>query len=188
MKNFKEWYCKVYEKLTKNSSMGKYIDDFKKSDAPQFSGKSKEKRRQMAIAAKLSNEGTGISTAKMNKYKTDAQDSNYLAHQRFARISSTSGLGKKYKDSKEAEQKKIFTKRSKGLNMAAKKTGTWGKQDEEVTMTAAHAGIPQDTANMGPRKKKKKSKGFSDNPSIDGRKIKNQSQGISPFRKMYSMM
>ena len=34
--------------------MGKVVDDFYDSDAPQFKGKSKEKRRQMAIAAKLS--------------------------------------------------------------------------------------------------------------------------------------
>ena len=35
-------------------SMGDTIKDFYKSDAPQFKGKSKRKRRQMAIAAKLS--------------------------------------------------------------------------------------------------------------------------------------
>ena len=38
----------------KKSSMGKVVDDFYDSDAPQFKGKSKKKRRQMAIAAKLS--------------------------------------------------------------------------------------------------------------------------------------
>ena len=39
-------------------SMGDTIKDFYKSDAPQFKGKSKKKRRQMAIAAKLAaNEG-----------------------------------------------------------------------------------------------------------------------------------
>ena len=36
------------------SSEYKYIKDFAKSDAPQFKGKSKEKKREMAIAAKLS--------------------------------------------------------------------------------------------------------------------------------------
>ena len=36
------------------ASMGDVIKDFKKSDAPQFAGKSVEKRREMAIAAKLS--------------------------------------------------------------------------------------------------------------------------------------
>ena len=44
----------MFEKINKNTSMGDVIDDFYKSDAPQFKGKSKEKRRQMAIAAKLS--------------------------------------------------------------------------------------------------------------------------------------
>ena len=48
---------KTNEKLDKNSDMGDYIDDFQKSDAPQFKGKSKEKRKEMAIAAKLSSEG-----------------------------------------------------------------------------------------------------------------------------------
>ena len=40
----------------KKDNMGSVIDDFYKSDAPQFKGKSKKKRRQMAIAAKLSAE------------------------------------------------------------------------------------------------------------------------------------
>ena len=42
--------------LDKSDDMGDWIKDFYKSDAPQFKGKSKEKRRQMAIAAKLSAE------------------------------------------------------------------------------------------------------------------------------------
>ena len=40
--------------LTKKSDAGDYIDDFAKSKAPQFKGKSKKKKRQMAIAAYLS--------------------------------------------------------------------------------------------------------------------------------------
>jgi hypothetical protein len=35
------------------ANMGDVIKDFKKSDAPQFAGKSDEKRREMAIAAKM---------------------------------------------------------------------------------------------------------------------------------------
>ena len=42
------------EKLTKRSSVEKHIEDFKDSDAPQFKGKSQEKRRKMAVAAYLS--------------------------------------------------------------------------------------------------------------------------------------
>lgn len=44
----------VEEKLTKKSSVEKHIEDFKDSDAPQFKGKSQEKRRKMAVAAYLS--------------------------------------------------------------------------------------------------------------------------------------
>jgi len=42
-----------FEKID-DMDMGDVIKDFYKSDAPQFKGKSKKKRRQMAIAAKLS--------------------------------------------------------------------------------------------------------------------------------------
>ena len=45
----------MYEKLGPNTKPETYIKDFKKSDAPQFKGKSAEKRRQMAIAAYMSN-------------------------------------------------------------------------------------------------------------------------------------
>jgi len=46
--------AKVLEKLTAKTPMKTYIKDFAKSDAPQFKGKTKEKKRQMAVAAKLS--------------------------------------------------------------------------------------------------------------------------------------
>jgi len=47
------------EKLSAKAPMGTYIKDFQKSDAPQFKGRSPEKRRVMAIAAKLSAERGG---------------------------------------------------------------------------------------------------------------------------------
>ena len=49
-KKYKQMYGEV---LSKNADAGDYIDDFQKSDAPQFKGKSKEKRKDMAIAAYL---------------------------------------------------------------------------------------------------------------------------------------
>jgi hypothetical protein len=50
-----EQFIEIAEKMNMSkASMGDVIKDFKKSDAPQFAGKSMEKRRQMAIAAKLS--------------------------------------------------------------------------------------------------------------------------------------
>jgi len=42
---------KLAEKLLANTPVDAWIKDFEKSNAPQFKGKSKEKRREMAIAA-----------------------------------------------------------------------------------------------------------------------------------------
>jgi hypothetical protein len=50
----------VAEKLGPKSKPETYIKDFKKSDAPQFKGKSAEKKRQMAIAAYMSNKNEAL--------------------------------------------------------------------------------------------------------------------------------
>jgi hypothetical protein len=70
------------EKLKPSMGAGEYITDFQKSDAPQFKGKSKEKKRTMAIAAYLSakrdmKEETinELSTDMLSKYKTAASAS-----------------------------------------------------------------------------------------------------------------
>ena len=55
-KKFKQMFGEV---LPDNATQKDYIDDFEKSDAPQFKGKSKEKRREMAIAAYLSKNEDG---------------------------------------------------------------------------------------------------------------------------------
>jgi len=52
------------------AKMGDVIKDFQTSDAPQFAGKSKEKRREMAIAAKLeADRGTKKEETEMLSYK-----------------------------------------------------------------------------------------------------------------------
>ena len=60
--HYKELSPEVRKKVAKNieekldatkDSIGDYVKDFKKSDAPQFKGKSSAKRRQMAVAAYL---------------------------------------------------------------------------------------------------------------------------------------
>ena len=45
--------CPLLEKLSPSDGIGKYVKDFKKSDAPQFKGASASKRRKMAVAAYL---------------------------------------------------------------------------------------------------------------------------------------
>ena len=72
----------------KKDDMGDVIKDFYKSKAPQFKGKSKKKRREMAIAAKLTAErgplpeyygmpgGMGSSASK--RLRADYDDEEYL--------------------------------------------------------------------------------------------------------------
>ena len=48
--------AKLSEKLGKDADLGDHIEDFQKSDAPQFQGKSKKKINQMATAAFLKKE------------------------------------------------------------------------------------------------------------------------------------
>ena len=43
----------VREKLTKRHKVGDFVDDFKKSKAKQFRGKSAKKKKEMAVAAYL---------------------------------------------------------------------------------------------------------------------------------------
>ena len=52
-KTITESYQEIQEKLTPSDGAGEYVKDFRKSDAPQFKGKSDKKIRDMAIAAYL---------------------------------------------------------------------------------------------------------------------------------------
>ena len=77
----------VAEKLGPNTKPETYIKDFKKSDAPQFKGKSAEKKRQMAIAAYMSNKNEALDAVGKedddvnNDGKVDKTD-KYLKHRR----------------------------------------------------------------------------------------------------------
>ena len=44
----------IDEKLKPSMGAGAYVKDFRKSDAPQFKGKSKAKKNKMAVATYLS--------------------------------------------------------------------------------------------------------------------------------------
>tara|TARA_B100000282_G_C31725323_1_gene488104 strand:- start:994 stop:1902 length:909 start_codon:yes stop_codon:yes gene_type:complete len=58
--------------LDKTDDMGDWIKDFQKSKAPQFKGKSQEKRRQMAIAAKLATENNALRESDITIYEKRA--------------------------------------------------------------------------------------------------------------------
>jgi hypothetical protein len=87
--------------IRKNASMEKYIKDFEKSDAPQFKGKSKDKRVQMAVAAKLQAMGKKMEEG-IHKYQ-DLFNDLYTKYEEFLnkyRIHSGNELMHKFKDPK----------------------------------------------------------------------------------------
>jgi hypothetical protein len=53
VKHYLEYDHVMGEKLDKDADAGDYVKDFQDSGAPQFKGKSKKKKQQMAVAAYL---------------------------------------------------------------------------------------------------------------------------------------
>ena len=106
----------LLEKLKKSDDMGDWIKDFYKSDAPQFKGKSKDERRKMAIAAKLS-ANESLKEAAKPRWKRAGTDGE---------IEATIG-GKKYKIEKALDS----NERHKG----EWKVMVWDKRDWEWETT-----------------------------------------------------
>ena len=80
----------VNEVLSKKASAGEWIKDFQDSDNPKFAGKSKEKRKQMALAAyyaKQRNEETELEEGVVDVYAHERDDnSNKLQHWSKAKL------------------------------------------------------------------------------------------------------
>jgi len=110
----------------KKADMGDVIKDFYKSDAPQFKGRSKKKRRDMAIAAKLEAEGKSLK----DEYLPEILDKKDVPH--------IKKLIKKLKDGSE-----LHAKQSKDLEVALNTENTaieselliqdWNKDDIKFT-------------------------------------------------------
>lgn len=70
----KREHIELEEKLDPSMGAGEYIKDFQKSDAPQFKGKSKEKKRMMGIAAYMSAKKSMKEEVHINEYKNHAAE------------------------------------------------------------------------------------------------------------------
>jgi len=81
----------------KKMDMGDVIKDFQKSDAPQFKGKSKKKKREMAIAAKLS---------AMDEAPKVPQDGDIAKRKGSQPAKYHAGLSKSTKQKRDAQFKK----------------------------------------------------------------------------------
>lgn len=135
----------------KTASMGDVIKDFKKSDAPQFAGKSAEKRRQMAIAAKLGAKNEETTSFKGFLEKLDEIKMSDLPSRK---VSGKYGT-EYYKNEKEKDEKgyddeessSSSEKRGRGRPAGSKsgarqKGSTTGKKRSGVEMTGYPLHLP----------------------------------------------
>ena len=112
----------VAEKMDmKKADMGDVIKDFQDSDAPQFKGKSKEKRREMAIAAKLSAEELSAKQKKIDKNNNGKIDGADLAKLRGEETEMDEEMTPAQKAARLQLIKKSAAKMNKRAEMDAKR-------------------------------------------------------------------
>lgn len=172
----------LFEKMNlKKADMGDVVKDFQQSDAPQFAGKSKAKRRQMAIAAKLQAEEENFANkaakerlnavikrhedaashhkAEFNKTGDPKHQNRHMFHRQAAEIATKKhasiGEGVEYTLSHVAE----------GVDQKVLKTfKTMLKDGEEDSVRLLLQGMPKHTKNIYMSRL-----GIKESDKIDGR-------------------
>jgi len=151
MKSFKEL---VNEVLSKDAKASEWIDDFVNSDNPKFEGKSKEKRKEMALAAyyaKQRNEEVELDEATRGKNEMTSLRKAHDVHLEKALAANKAGDDEAVK----AHQRKMQTIRDKMQKL---------KQNEEVELDEATK--PYDQGSWAALK----GKSYSENPHPKGSK------------------
>jgi len=152
-----EQFIEIAEKMNlSKATMGDVIKDFKKSDAPQFKGKSEEKKRQMAIAAKLSADRE----TKKEEVETTLSFKSYLDEVKMADLPARKVTGRGYgteyykkekekdekgydaDDDKEPSEKKGRGRPAGSKSGARQKGSTTGKKKSGVEMTGYPLHLP----------------------------------------------
>jgi len=147
-KKFKQMFGEV---LPQGADMGDYIDDFAKSDAPQFKGKSKEKRKDMAIAAFKSKEESMNESNEGLKNKAEKSGISYsILKQVYNRGLAAYKTG--HRPGTSAPQWAMARVNS----FITKGSGTWGKADKDLAdKVRGEAVNPAQQAAIAISKKKK---------------------------------
>ena len=144
------------EKLDKNADMGDYIDDFEKSDSPQFKGKSKEKRKDMAIAAYLSrNEEMEKLDEKIAGLVTKAKKSGMpygILKKVYDRGMAAYKTG--HRPGTTAQQWAFARVNS----FTTKSAGTWGKADKDLAAKVRGEEVELDEGSLEDVRKRLKAK------------------------------
>lgn len=111
------------EKLQVSDGAGKWIRDFQASDNPKFAGKSKEKRREMAIAAYM-NKKTNEEVEKLDEISAQKKSDYALAALASTIVHGKTLTNRYIKPDEQAAALKALKKRERGRKLLqGKKTG-----------------------------------------------------------------
>ena len=138
-KKFKQMFGEV---LPAGADQGDYIDDFQKSDAPQFKGKSKEKRKEMAIAAYLSKNEEFELNEKIEGLVTKAEKSGMpygILKKVYDRGMAAYKTG--HRPGTTAQQWAFARVNS----FVTKSSGTWGKADADLAKQVRGESVKEET-------------------------------------------
>ena len=134
------------EKLNlKKADMGDVVKDFYKSDAPQFKGKSKEKRRQMAVAAKLTAERGDEKLGEERKPEVEAQGKKVAEYEKADKYKGIVARFRKEHPGSRQEPKEKGRKPTEGeltqqrIRTANKRISKYGLTSREKKETQARA-------------------------------------------------
>ena len=140
----------VAEKLTKKSSVGDHIEDFKDSDAKQFKGKSNDKKIQMAVASFLSKQGKSVkenmvADKNIEKEIKKLEDENPKGFEKEIKKlkvrQAALKLSKQGKDKvTEAEEKLQMTYKGDPVNLQISKFGGTSEKANETVLFIAVGG------------------------------------------------
>ena len=151
---------KINEKLGKNADVGDYVDDFRKSDAPQFKGKSDKKIKDMAVAAYLDKKDKN-EELQMEFYQLDEKIEGLV--NKAKKTGMPYGILKKVYDRGMAAWRTGHRPGTTPQQWAmarvnsftTKSSGTWGKADKDLAAKVRGSKKEETELGMIPKKKTK---------------------------------
>lgn len=128
--------------ITKKTPVGDVVKDFYKSDAPQFKGKSKKKRREMAVAASLSKKDNKKMTKEELKELVKQTMDEVTMVDRQTDPNEAPTIAKKEKKDMSTVKDAITTAKKTGKSIAVAEASKTPKYDDDPSLKGGQKNLP----------------------------------------------
>ena len=169
--------------LGKNADAGDYVKDFEKSDAPQFKGKSKEKRRKMAIAAYLDSKDKKESKMKsFDDIKAEVKEAEEVKpHKMYDPETGKSVMAKDKADHDKYTKMGYTHEKPEVKEISSNKLGNYMRKSSQSAAKPGQSARTQDKRIAGQSmadKKIRKKMGYSSTAKVPAGKNESVDEGI----------